>query len=182
MRGFSLLETVIYVALLAIVLPMTMMFFLRTWAHVDRLDPRLEIEQTAGSLFSLLSFEVSSAQQIHSGSSRFADDAGKIELVDDEAQVLTIESVQDTIDFSGTLQNVQRVRLVRGAGAPVWLTDRKIDVERFRFDPIRDSGGLLTGLRLDVSFTQINKDADAFRKSSFEQTTALWLSPHTIEN
>lgn len=180
-QGFSLLETVIYIGLLAIVLPVFVGFLIGVLGKYDSLDSRIRMEQRASLILSQLSYEITSAKSINITNSTLASDNSSIVFVDDNSETVTIDYTEEVIDFSGTPQTIGRIRLVRGVDEPVWLTDEDIDVTSWNIDVARDSSLNLTGLSFGLTIKMTESAEDVLRASSFEANTAISLQPQTTE-
>jgi hypothetical protein len=180
-RGITLIETVLYVGLFMIILPGFVIFLLQLWQTHHLLDERARMEQTASATFLELQNSLTESDAINVSTSTFSNDNGILKFLDSAGQLITIDRPTVATVFSGTTQNVRRLRMQKGAGTAVYLTDPEIDVTQWRIDPVR-SGSTLTGLRISFDLAMLNPSANAYRKAAFAADTTFSLSGNTIEN
>ncbi len=180
-RGITLIETVLYMGLFMIILPGFVLFLLQLFHTHNGLDARVRMEQTGAEIFLELQNSLTEADAINVSTSTFADDNGVLKFLDSSGQLVTIDRPTVVTVFSGTNQNVRRLRMQKGAAAAAYLTDPEIDVTQWRIDAVR-SGSTLTGIRIQFDMAMLNPTADAYRKAAFAADTTFSLSGNTTEN
>lgn len=179
-KGFSLVETVVYIGLLAIILPFIFGFFISLTEQSNSIDPRVRMQQKASVLFSLMNYEITSSESIDITNSTLETDTSTFIFVDDNGDTVTIDSPQEVIDFTGNSQTVQRIRLQRGVSSAVYLTDEDINVTKWNIQPVRDSGGILSGMNIEMTFRML-EPTGVYRGTSFDSETTISLQPQTAE-
>lgn len=164
-----------------IVLPGFVLFILQLWQTHISLDARSRMEQTAAAVMLELQNSLTEADAINVSTSTFNNDDGVLRFLDSTGQLIIIDRPTVVTSFSGTNQNVRRLRMQKGANPAVYLTDPEIDVTKWRIEAVRASS-VLTGVRISFSVAMLNPTVDAYRQSDFAADATYSLSGHTIEN
>lgn len=157
-RGITLLETILFIALVAIILPALALFVINLIERQDRLSTQLLVRQSAALAFQEMQQEIQLAQAISLSTSTVSSDTSSLSYVDGSGVLRTIRYATDTFTASGTNRTIGRLQASSG-GQDTWLTTSDLTVTVFRVDPVRNSEGVLTALNI-----------------------ALTLSPHVVEN
>lgn len=179
-KGFSLIETVLYIGLLAILLPSFVMVTLGYVQKSESVDPKIRMEEKVAVLFSEIQHELTGAQSIHvTGSSLEVDDSSLV-FVDAQGVSVTISRTADTIAFMGGDQTVDRLQRETLSNTQ-WITDSDIDVNVWNVAVVRDSAGVLTGLNITITMSVLNADGSPYRDISFSTDTTINLQPYTTE-
>ncbi len=181
-RGVTLLETVLYIGLIAILLPAFIIFVQQVWQQQIGFDARLRLEQTTALTFLEMTHAITEASAILVSTSTLGTDASILRFQDKNGTEVLIEHLSTTVAFSETNQTVRRLRLQRGNDDPVWLTEPEHDVTQWRVDPVRDESGILTGLRLQFAAELLNASGNVYRNAVISTSTTFALSPQTGEN
>lgn len=180
MKGFSLIETVFYIAMLGIVLPSATVFSINLAQQFQLIDPRVRMEEKAGVISSWLTREIGSSASIDITSSTLGVDGSSLVFIDDEAQTITLSRVLVTESFPGDDQDVYRLKFNNGA-ADYYMTDADINIVAWQVDEVRNSLGDLTGLNIRLETGMVNPGEDVFRGASFSSQTTIHLQPQTTE-
>jgi hypothetical protein len=180
-HGVSLLETVLYVGLLAIILPLVVMFAIGLAQQYNTIDPRTRMEQKSGLIFDQLAHDITSAQTIDVTASDLGVDDSRLVFIDDAGETVVIDRPTVNVDFGKNSEQVRRLRMQRGGASPVWVTDKDIDVSSWRVEAARDSNGDLTGLNVHLETQMLNAANGSFRQAKFNADTTYELSAHTNE-
>ncbi|MFH1404902.1 MAG: prepilin-type N-terminal cleavage/methylation domain-containing protein [Patescibacteria group bacterium] len=169
-RGITMIEILIYIAILALLLPVIVatMFFVNERQGIYA--ARAQIEQSAGLLEAQLRHEIVEAKQINSSASYFANDLGSLIFIDADDNTVTI-------DTSGS---PARLRFTRGSDPSFWFTDNNIRVTKWRIERIINTSDELTGLKFEFALEPKNSKR-VFDSAKFEGDLTISLSPHTIE-
>lgn len=178
----TLLEVTLYIGLLAIVLPASVIFLLRVREAQENYDARLRMEQTAAIVRSELNTQIAAADSISVSTSTLNAAQSVLRFTDDSGTTIIIDAPTTTYAFPGGNQSVKRLRMQIGANPAFYLTDPEIDVTEWRVQVVRNSDNDLTGLRISLDMAMLNAGTDAYRQAEFEGDTTIALSPHTIEN
>ncbi|MBT6254317.1 hypothetical protein HOI83_03760 [Candidatus Uhrbacteria bacterium] len=177
-NGFSLLELVLYVAVVIIVLAGLTTFLLNTMRVQSGLAPGLRLKETATVTMLLMSHNITGANNINVTASTLGSNPSTLILEDGNGDAVQIRSVQDAVDFGGTVTYVDRLQLTKGAEAPAWITDANLNVDTWQIDTVDDSGGILTGLKIDYVISTIDS---AVSDRTFTGSTTIPLTPNTLE-
>ncbi len=180
LRGFSLLETVIYIGLLSLLLTSTVVFSLGLLQKVDVIDSRVRMEEKADLVLDELSNEITQAQSVNITGSTLGVAGSSLVFVDASGVSVTIDRASDSVDFPAGAQSVNRLRIQRGAVAD-WLTDGDISVESWNVQAVRDSSTTLTGLNIELYLDLLNDDGSVFRQAQFDASTTISLNGQTSE-
>lgn len=179
-RGITLLETVIYIGLFAIIMPATVVFFLQFTQSGETFTRRAQMEQSASVILSHFNTELSRANAWNISSSILGSANGTFVYTNVSAENVTIDRPTDVVDFDGTPQNVNRLRMTIGTNPAEWITPRDINVTTFQLDEVTDGLGTTTGLNLLVEFDMLNPDGSPFRQANFSSQTTFVLRPSTV--
>lgn len=179
-RGLSLLETIIYIGLFAVILPATVLFFFQFTQSSETYARRAQMEQAASMILSHFNTELSRAESWNITGSVFDSDNSTLSYTNIQGQLVTIDRPTEIVDFDGTPQNVRRLRMTIGANPSQWMTPSTIDVVAFHFEEVQNSLGTTTGLNLRVEFIMLNPDGGPFRAATFVSQTTFVLGPATL--
>ncbi|HCC83362.1 TPA: hypothetical protein DEP96_00770 [Candidatus Uhrbacteria bacterium] len=181
-RGVSLLETVLYIGLLAIILPAMAVFFLQVQLQHVAFDARTRLEQTAALTFSELQNNLTSAQTITTSTSTLGVNPSILRFTNSAGATVVIDRPTVSTSFPSGSQNVRRLRLQTGTAPAVYLTDSDVDVATWQVSTIKNSANILTGLRFSVNFALLGATQSVYRKATFTSDTTISLAPQTIAN
>jgi hypothetical protein len=181
-RGVSFLETVLYIALLAIILPAMVVFLLQIEIEHVTFDARTRMEQTAALSFSELQTTLTAAKAITTSTSTLGVNPSVLRFQDASGTTITIDCPSVSVTLPGGTQSVRRLRIQTGNSPAVYLTDSDIDVSNWQVTAVNNSKGLLTGLRFNVSLIMLGVTQGVYRGANFTSDTTISLSPHTIAN
>jgi len=179
-KGFSLIETVLYIGLLAILLPSFVMVTLGYIQKSESVDPKIRMEEKAAVLFSEIQYELNQAQSIDVTGSSLATDDSSLVFVDAEGASVTLSRTADAIAFIGGDQTIDRLERETASNVQ-WITDSDIDVNVWNVAVVRDSAGTLTGLNISMTMSVLNADGSPYRDISFSTDTTISLQPYTTE-
>ena len=181
-KGLTFIETVLYIGLIAIILPTMFLSLVYTTRIISLLDVRHEIALSSTTILSLFTKEVSEAQHIRTSLSTFGSNPSTFVYVDSLGVLVTIDRPTVSVTLPGGNQTVRRLRMQRGASASFYLTDPDVDVVSFQADPVRNSSGVLTGLRIHLDLDHTAQSVpDPLQKAQFVSDVTLDLQPHTTE-
>lgn len=180
-KGVTLLETMLYIGIIAIVLPSFTIFILHVWNQQVGFDARMRLEQTTSLVLLEATHEITEADSIQISTSTLGTDTSVFKFKDENGADVTIDSTSTTVSFSGVNQTVRRLRMQRGAAAAVWLTDPEQHVTQWRIEAVRNATNVLTGIRISLDAELLNKTGKAYRNATFAGDTTVALSPHTTE-
>ncbi len=182
-RGVTLLETLIYIALLVVILPPLVMSLIRVTREVGLLDIRSRINTTSSLVISELTLGVTEASQVKVSLSTFGSSPSTLVFLDAVGQTVTIDRPTLTVTLPGGDQTIHRLRMTRGTAPAFFLTDPDLDVLSWQVDPVRNSASVLTGLRFHFDVATMNQSTvDPYQNARFVSDTTIDLQPQTTEN
>lgn len=180
--GMTLIETVIYIGILAIVLPSLIILLISVTQKVTRADARIRIAQTIAALQTQLNHELLEALSINMSTSILGINPSTLRFTSQSGEIITLDRQATTVTFGDTQQTINRLRWQRGVNASLWLTDPNLHVFLFSVDPIRDGTNTLRGLRINIGIELINTSVTQERSATWSSSTTTSLSPSTTEN
>lgn len=81
MKGFTLIELIVYVALLAVILTLAVQFILNVIDSTARMDAKEEVQKNAAAIVKAFDYITRHSQAIYDPTSDFAADPGQLSLV-----------------------------------------------------------------------------------------------------
>lgn len=172
----------LYIGILAIILPGLIILLISVAQRVARADARIRISQTITSLQTQLNHNLIEATSINSSASSFGINPSTLRFTNQNGELITLNRQTTTVIFGSTQQTVNRLQWQRGVAAPVWITDPNLNVFLFRIDAVRDGTNILRGLRLNIGIELINASITPERAATWSSSTTISLSPSTTEN
>lgn len=180
-NGITLLETMLYIAIVAIVMPAFILFITQIWQQESGHKFEIRIEQSTSLLFLELSHAITESDAIMTSTSTLGTNPSILRFKDANGTIVTLDRVTTTVAYASGDQTINRLRLTRGSEAAIWLTEPEVDVSIWRVDPVRNSTNVLTGVRMNLELGMLNASNNAYRHADFAADTTLALSPHTLE-
>ncbi len=179
-RGITILETVLYIGLFAVLIPATTVFFLQFTQTNDLSARRAQMEQVAGITISHMHTELARANAWNIAGSTLGSVSSILVYTNHGGDSVTIERVLDSVNFSGTPQTVGRLRATVGANPAEWITPPQVNVIAFQLDEVENSLGATAGLNLTLELLMLNPSGGPFRNAEFSSQTTFALRPSTI--
>ncbi|MCF6277037.1 MAG: hypothetical protein L3J07_04340 [Candidatus Magasanikbacteria bacterium] len=181
-NGITLVGTLVYIALLAIILPALVMFFLGTTANYSKLDTKSRIINSASVIFSRVHYEFNNATAFSITSSTLGVDESRLFFQNKNGNSFILESVSTTALFADTQQNINRLRLVnQSSSTQSWLTDPDLNIDKWNIHAVRDSVGTLTGLRVELKIEGPTVSEEGFNSNSFNVSTTINFNSSILE-
>ena len=180
-KGFSLIETVLYIGILAIVLPLLMGTFLLITQRHNTIDFRTRAEQQAAQVFSTLSYELAEAAAIDVTNSTLGVDESVFIYQDQAGVFVTIDAPITTEEIGGHEKSIHRLRFQRTGESAVWVTDYRANVTVWNVDVVRDGSGTLTGMNFSLTVDMLDSTGVIFDSASIDTTTTISLQPQLTE-
>ncbi|MFH1253103.1 MAG: type II secretion system protein [Candidatus Uhrbacteria bacterium] len=177
-KGITLIETLLAVTVLIIVLPVLVLSLIRLNKESAYFSVRQRIDSSLSLILTNLSTELISAQSFGVSTSVLEVNPSTFSFVDKNGLTVIIDCPTATVSLSGGDQTIHRLRLRRGTTETVWLTDSDVDVTDWTVQTVRNSGGDLTGLRIQTTLAMNNKNDQPFQNagSSIDFTLVIPLS------
>lgn len=179
-KGLTLIETVVVIALLVIILPVTISTLVRLSRESAYFSLLQRINSSSNLILSALSNELTSAESFNITSSTLGVNPSTFFFIDKDDNVVTIDRPLATVTLPGGDQEIHRLRLSRGTEV-VWLTDSDVDVTNWTVDVVRNSSGALSGLRIQTTFAAANKEAVPLRNVEFSTDFTIALPGSVTE-
>ena len=141
LKGVTLVETMLYIALFAIIMVIVLNFMLSTQEATLRTNRRANIHQTTEFVAQHINYSFEKAISINSTNSTFGNNQGTLELVFTEGNK-QYQVLNSRLYFDG-----------------VPITPPNMSVITFSLDPIYKDTETITGIRTGV-LIHLNDDAD----------------------
>ncbi len=170
-HGFTLIELVLYMALIAILIPSVVLVLLTVNKNQQHVYLRTEIQNTAAIILSEIEHEIMHASKINISSSTLDSDQSVLEYVDSGNILHRFQYATDTVEFSSTQYNIGRLQFYDGGYS--WLTSENIIVSVFRIESVRNSDSLLTGLNIHLTLTPLTTETSMDQANILELRTSI---------
>lgn len=178
-KGFSLLETMLYIALLAIVLPGFVLFYVQISERQTAVDEVITTEQKASLTFSKFSYMLTGAQNINVTASTSGVNPSTLIFTNNAGEVVTIDRPTELTSFTHRPdKNIPRLRMQVGASPVEYLTDPEVEVTTWQVDLVRNGANELTGLNFSL---ELDVNPESSSSAHFEAQTTIDLQPQTTE-
>lgn len=182
-KGITLLETLIYIALLIVILPPLVLSLIQVTRQVSLLDVRNRLNTTSAIIASQLTSDVTQATQIRVSQSTLGSSPSTLVFFDATGQTITVDRPTIVVSLPGGNQTVHRLRMTRGVTPLFYLSDPDLDVLAWQVDLVRNSASVLTGLRFHLDTATMNQSVtDPYRNARFISDFTVDLQPQTTEN
>lgn len=182
-KGITLVETLVYIALLALILPPLVISLIRVTRQVSLLDIRNRINTTTTLVSSELTKDLTEATQIRVSQSTLGSSPSTFVFLDSTGQVVTIDRPSVVVSYSGGNQITHRLRMTKGSSPSIYLTDPDLDVVSWQVDTVNNSSSVLTGIRFHLDLATGNQSlTDPFLQARFVSDFTVNLQPQTIQS
>lgn len=179
-RGITLIETVLFIGLIAIILPGLFFFVIHLIERQDHISTQLLVRQSAALSLQEFQQEIQNAQAISISSSTLSSSTSSLTYVNGEGVTKTIRYAADTFSASGTTRQIGRLQL-SFQNQQEWLTTSDLTVETFRIDPVRNADGDLTALNVLFVLSPHLLETSSQQAERLTLETTFWLSPYVSE-
>lgn len=168
-KGFTLIELTIYIALVAIVLSVVVSIAFTFVNDQTKLSRSAEIQSTGDYILQKMRYEVQRAADIN-GQTIFDSPSGKLVLDTTAASTITFDIYSHQVDFGGTLVDVNTLRIQRGASSAIDLTGPRVNVVGFY---VTDQSTATTEtVDVELTLEAVNpSSAQAYESSKIWDTT-----------
>ena len=143
-RGFTFIETLIYIAIIGAVLTAFVNFILAVSASRNKSYTEQEVNANLRTALSVISHKIKSASGVNLGASIFGLNPGVLSLV------MTSSTLNPTI--ISVVSSTGRLQITEGAGAAQYLTSERVRVSNLLFTNLT---GDSTQSNIGVDFTII---------------------------
>ncbi len=179
-RGITLIETLIYLAIMAILIPAFAALALQAVESGAGAAGKGHVNDSGLALLGMLEHEVTEASAVGVSASTLGGAFSTLVFKGKDGVTITLDVLQSVVVRSNTSTNVRRVRFQKGTET-VWLTDRDVEVVAWQVDAVRNSTAILTGLRFSWTLRPLNPSSSAYRQGVFSGTATFDLFPQTVE-
>ena len=182
-KGITLVETLVYISLLALILPPLVISLIRVTRQVSLLDIRNRINTTATLISSELTRDLTESTQIRVSLSTLGSSPSTFVFLDSTGQVVTIDRPSVVVSYSGGNQITHRLRMTKGSSPSFYLTDPDLDVLSWQVDVVNNNASVLTGIRFHIDMATGNQSSmDPYLKARFVSDFTVNLQPQTIQS
>lgn len=162
-RGFTLIETIIYVAIIGGVLVALTSFILSISGSRNKSYAEQEINANARMAFSVLTHKIKSASAINVASSTFGAHPG----------VLSLAMTSSTLNPTVFALSGGRLSIAEGVSAPQFITDQRITITNLVFTNLSGDGSRgNVGIELNFAYAS-STGADYNFTSSLQTAVSL---------
>ncbi len=179
-RGVTLVETILYVGLLALLVTAYIALLSQLTLMQDRQSVSGRLAESATLALDQSVQFIENAQRINVTGSTLGTSTSVLQLTDASGTAITLDTAVQTLSFSGVNQQVRRLRYSR-AGQTYYLTDANVNVVTWRVDDVRTASNELSGLNFVLELEVLNEQTSGFRQGTVLQQTSVGLYPLTIE-
>lgn len=179
-KGFTLLETIVYIAIFALLIPSFMSIILGFVQKSHAIEMRVRLEEKASLIRSELQYELTQAKSIDITHSTLGTNTSTLVFKDPTNASITIERVEDSVAFQNQTQTVHRLQEQVSSGNE-WMTDADMEVSVWKVEAVRNSLGVLTGLNAHLTIQMLNPDGSPYRDIELTTDTTIHLQPQTTE-
>mgnify|MGYP001609809147 CR=1 FL=1 len=159
-HGFTLVEFIIYIAILGLMVVGLVLFALSMISVRTKVYTSQNVQANARIALDIISQKIHSAQSINIGASTFGVDPGTLSL--------QIAGVPTVINLDA---NDGRLQIKEGAAAPVYLTDREVQITNLVFTNLTQANER-EHIRIDLTVRYANPTSVDYSYSWSGRTAA----------
>lgn len=148
-RGFSLVEIIIYFALVSIVLVTATTFTWNLIKEQEKQQSLSEVNENGSFAMDKVGHYIRRAEDIHADT-QFGADLGELVLTFPSSSKMTIGTYQKTIELGNNTTTITKMRYVQD-GNSVDLTSDLIEVNKFKITDFSNSGAHSIRINLDLN-------------------------------
>jgi len=180
-KGLTLVETIVVIALMVIILPVIILTLIRLGRESSYFSLLQRINSASVLILHEFSNELTSARSVGVSTSTWGVNPSSFSFVDENGFSVVVDCPLDTVSLPGGDQEIRRLRLIRGALETVWLTDADVNVDNWTVQIARDSGGDLTGIRIQIGLEAANQESLPLRNAELDLDYSIYLPPAVVE-
>jgi prepilin-type N-terminal cleavage/methylation domain-containing protein len=169
--GFTLIETVVYVAIFSIFISFALGFFWQMQQARIRSDISREIKESASQSLELLKGEVRTANGLDSPGSQLGADFSALSVLKTDGNAL-FDTYQKSVVVGGNPVEIRKLRLSLPHQSPEDVTSDHVTVTRFE---VSDAGGgeNPTALQIRLTLAAVNPGSDPLYDSAIDFSTPV---------
>jgi hypothetical protein len=179
-RGVTLVETILYVGLLALLVTAFVGLLSQLTVIQARTSTGGRLAENAAIALHFTTTELTSAQSVNVSGSTFGTSTSVLRYTNSAGTSVILDAAVEPIVFSGVTQNVRRLRYQAG-GVTSYLTDAEVNVVTWQVDDVRTSTGDLSGVNLILEVEILNEQTTGYRQGTVRHQTTISLTPLTTE-
>lgn len=170
-KAFTLIELIIYVAILATVLVSTVGILWNVIGGSVRVSSSAEISYSARLVLDNITRAGRGASDILTASSTFGSHPGVL-VFGNVGGNITFDTITKNIIVGGQSITIRKLRMKTGTGEPIDLTSDKVDITNFVVKN-RTRGTEPKNVKIEVSLAFINPGQDPARNKTLSFETAI---------
>jgi hypothetical protein len=174
-----MIETVMYIGLLAILLPSVILVLLQVQKNQSHVFTKILIEDTSALALSQIQNELIDAQAISISTSTLDSDESIIVYKDDNSQLCEIGFKHEMVEFSGVSYNIGRIYY--SGASESWLTPEQITVNKFNAEEVRNQDNVLTGLNVNIEIAPLSEITEMNQSLILNTSTTIYVYPTVQE-
>ncbi len=179
-RGVTLVETILYVGLLALLVSAFVALLSQLTIIQARTSTGGRLAENAAMALHFATASLPSAQSVDVSSSTLGTATSVLHYTNAAGTSVILDTVIVPITFSGVTQNVRRLRYQAG-GVTSYLTDAEVNVVTWQVDDVRTTANNLSGLNITLELEILNEEATGYRQGTVHHRTTISLTPLTTE-
>jgi hypothetical protein len=179
-KGVTLIETILYVGLLALLVSSFVALLMQLTIMQSRTSIGGRLAENAAIALHFASTSLPSAQTVDITGSTLGSATSVLKYTNAAGATVTIDTVVTPIVFSGITQNVRRLRYQSG-GVTSYLTDAEVNVVVWQVDDVRTTSSDLSGLNFILEVEILNEQASGYRQGTVRHQTTVGLTSLTTE-
>ena len=170
-KAFTLIELIIYIAILAIVLVSAIGFFWNVIGGSVRVSASAELTYSARLVLDNISRSGRSANDVITGISTFDSHPGVLVFATTGGDI-TFDTALKDITVGGQNVTIRTLRMKTGIGSPLDLTSDKVNVTHFVVKN-RTRGTEPNNVKVEVTLAFVNPGQDPARNQTISFETAV---------
>lgn len=170
-KGFSLMEIIIYFALVSIVLVAATTFTWNLIKEQEKQQSLSEVNENGSFVMDKIGTNIRKAEDIHSDT-MFETQLGKLVLTFPESSKLTIDTYEKTINIGESTATTTKLRYTQDSNS-VDLTSDVVDVDRFELIDFSNSNA--HSIKINLKIHRLNPT-----NSKIYEAKQTWQSSYTI--
>jgi hypothetical protein len=179
-KGVTLVETILYVGLLAVIVTAFVGLLSQLVVIQARTSTGGRLAENAAIALHFVSTDLPRAQSVNVSGSTLGSQASVLRYTNADGTAVIIDTVVVPITFSGVVQNVRRLRYQAG-GVTSYLTDTEVNVVTWQVDDARTTTSDLSGLNIVLEVEILNEQATGYRQGTVRHQTTIGLTSLTAE-
>lgn len=170
-KAFTLIELIVYIAILSIVLVSAIGFLWNIIGGSVRVSASTELTYSARLVQGNITYTGRNAHDVLTLSSTFDSHPGVL-VFETSGGDVTFDTVTEEITVGGQSVTIRKLRMKTGAGLPIDLTSDKVDVTNFVVKN-RTRGTEPKNVKVEVTLTYVNPGQDLARNQTLSFETAV---------